>query len=279
MYWRCTVNIDRNKMKKLIYRLSYIVVGMTLVMSGYVPMGGGHSFASATTLAPSANTVTTYVTKKAVDMKAGKHRKNKTLNTIPKGKTVTHVKSYGSWTQVKYGSKTGYVPTSSLGNKKVVTVKPVPKPTPGLTPAEKDKVMSAVFEKTSGDASGGQYELTHYVSKTGFTWELGGAGIEFPTGQGYMSFGVGSYGGAYARSDTLGKEAQAEAEKVYAKYNDAIYAFASVTIGKEHGETLKKEFEMFFLTPSSGTVKVTKTIGGRKVIFGADSLDYTIDVD
>lgn len=55
-----------------------------------------------------------YSVKKPVELKAGRHSKHKTIMSIPKGKTVSYVKAYGSWTQVKYGSKVGYVPTRDL---------------------------------------------------------------------------------------------------------------------------------------------------------------------
>lgn len=242
-----------------------------LLTSGVLPIGPDLATVSAEarTVTKSASYMTTYVTKKAVDMKAGKHRKNKTLNTIPKGKTVTHVKSYGSWTQVKYGAKTGYVPTSSLGSKKVVTFKPTPKPTPsnGLTVSEKEKVMSAVFKKTSGTKNGGQYSMTHYVKKTGETLELGGAGMNLDKENGLLALDIGWFNSAYGRTADFGKEAQDELKRIYGKYTDGFNAFSTVTIGAEHASTLQKEFERFALTAGSGEKTMTKKIGGKTVEF------------
>lgn len=229
-------------------------------------------------VAASAPKVTTYTTKSAVDMKAGRHRNQKTIVKIPKGKTVTHVKSYGSWTQVKYGSKTGYVPTSSLGNKKAVTVKPAPKPAPkpaqGLTPAQKDKVMSAVFEKEKME----RYKLTHYVKQTGETHELGSAGMTFGKNTGLLVLDIGWFNTAYDRSDVFGKDAQNESKKMYAKYTAGIQAFSTVTVGKNNGSTLQKEFEKFAWNSGSGTKTITKTIGGKKVEFKSSYPDFYIDV-
>lgn len=55
-------------------------------------------------------------TNATVQLKESRSSKSKTLTTIPKGKTVQYLKAYGSWSQVKYGSKTGYVATKTLSN-------------------------------------------------------------------------------------------------------------------------------------------------------------------
>lgn len=229
-------------------------------------------------VAASAPTVTTYTTKSAVDMKAGRHRNQKTIVKIPKGKTVTHVKSYGSWTQVKYGSKTGYVPTSSLGNKKVVTVKPAPKPapkpTPGLTPAQKDKVMSAVFVRTESE----MYSLNHTVKKTGRKMVLGTTGHNFKSGTGAFTIDISSFDGAYERTNVLGKEVQDEYKLMYAKYTSGIKAFASVTLGVKHASVLQSEFEKFTMTTGAGNKTTTVSIGGRSVVFSKSTPTYRIQV-
>ncbi|AJD93480.1 hypothetical protein JMA_41630 (plasmid) [Jeotgalibacillus malaysiensis] len=229
-------------------------------------------------VAASSPTVTTYTTKKNIDLRPARSYKQKPIVRIPKGKTVTHVKSYGSWTQVKYGSKTGYVPTSALGNKKTVTVKPAPKPTPkptpGMTATEKDKVMSSVFKKVQTE----RYNLTHYVSQTGETHELASAGMSFGKNNGLLMLDITWFNSAYGRTSDFGKEAQDELKRMYAKYTDGIQAFSTVTVGKNNGSTLQKEFEKFALNAGSGAKSVTKTIGGKKVEFKSVYPDFYITV-
>lgn len=255
---------------------------MMLLTSGVFPIGLEQSTASAEarTVTKSASYMTTYVTKKEVDMKVGRHSKSKTVTRIPKGKKVSHVKSYGSWTQVKYGAKTRYVPTSSLGDMKKIKIKTAEE----FTLEEKERIVSATFKKTEGDKTGGQYELTHLVQKTGETHELATAGIDFDTSKGIIFMDVLWYNTAYDRPLDFGKEAQKEAEKMYNKYNRAIYALATVTIGNQYEQILREEFERFFriqnqLPRVSGTVKLTKVIGGKKVTFKAEFPSYVIHVE
>lgn len=61
-----------------------------------------------------AATVSKYTAKEKVNLRSSASWKGKVYLTIPKGKTVTYLSKSGTWYKVKYGSKTGYVPSSYL---------------------------------------------------------------------------------------------------------------------------------------------------------------------
>ena len=63
---------------------------------------------------PAPTEVTTATTKANLNLRSAKSTKTTVLTTIPKGKTVTVLKVEGSWSQVKYGSRTGYVASTYL---------------------------------------------------------------------------------------------------------------------------------------------------------------------
>lgn len=58
-----------------------------------------------------------YVAKKELLVRTGKHIKNKVSFKVAKGKTVYLVSSHRSWSKIKYGSKTGYVPSKEISKK------------------------------------------------------------------------------------------------------------------------------------------------------------------
>lgn len=64
-----------------------------------------------TTVTPSTTTAQTTVN---LNLRSSKSTKTTVLMTIPKGKTVTVLAVEGSWSKVKYGSKTGYVANTYL---------------------------------------------------------------------------------------------------------------------------------------------------------------------
>lgn len=64
-----------------------------------------------TTVTPSSATAQT---KANLNLRSSKSTKTTVLLTIPKGKTVTVLSVEGSWSKVKYGSKTGYVANTYL---------------------------------------------------------------------------------------------------------------------------------------------------------------------
>lgn len=83
-----------------------------------------------TTKAPSpkvsktATPVKTYTVTANLNLRKGASTKYSTLLSIPKGKAVTYISKSGSWSKVKYGSKTGYVSSKYL---KAVVPKSAPK--------------------------------------------------------------------------------------------------------------------------------------------------------
>lgn len=87
-----------------------VLVGALLISPLAVATEGAQTVQAASTIAKKS----VKYTNTTVQLKASRHSKAKTVNTIPKGKTVQYLKGYGSWSQVKYGSKTGYVPTKTL---------------------------------------------------------------------------------------------------------------------------------------------------------------------
>ena len=64
-----------------------------------------------TTVTPNTTTAQTKVN---LNLRSSKSTKTTVLMTIPKGKTVTVLTVEGSWSKVKYGSKTGYVANTYL---------------------------------------------------------------------------------------------------------------------------------------------------------------------
>ena len=90
-----------------------------------------------------------YNTTANLNLRTGSSTKNKVLLTIPKGKAVSHVSSKGSWTQVKYGSKTGWVATKYLKKKASTAPKPKPvTPSKPKPPAPKPPVTTPVKPST-----------------------------------------------------------------------------------------------------------------------------------
>lgn len=232
--------------------------------TGYVPT----KYISKVTTASKPSTSVSYTTTTSVALKAGRHSKHKTLTTIPKGKDVTFVKAYGSWTQVKYGSKTGYVPSKNIAKKSTSPKTPSNKPNTGreLTTAEKTKAFESVFVK--GKAIG-EYDLIHIVKSNGDKIELGTAGMVFSESRGVMIFDRIQYNSAYERSSIFGEEVRKEYEAMYAKYNSAIEAYSKATIGVTNYSTLRKEFEKFAYNAGSDEATQIKTFDGRKIEFKA----------
>ena len=82
------------------------------VHNGYLQKASTSSSAEKpTTVIPSAVTAQT---KANLNLRSSKSTKTTVLLTIPKGKTVTVLSVEGSWSKVKYGSKTGYVANTYL---------------------------------------------------------------------------------------------------------------------------------------------------------------------
>lgn len=73
-------------------------------------------------------TLTTYHTKAAVYLRATTSYKSKQVILIPKQKSVTYLAKKGSWIQIRYANRTGYVNEQSLTRKvqKGVAVKAAP---------------------------------------------------------------------------------------------------------------------------------------------------------
>lgn len=89
----------------------------------------------------SSGTKLEYNTTANLNLRTGSSTKNKVLLTIPKGKPVSHVSSKGSWTQVKYGNKTGWVASKYLKKKATPVAKPKPTtPSKPKPPAPKPPV-------------------------------------------------------------------------------------------------------------------------------------------
>ena len=102
--------------------------------------------APAPKVTKTASPVKTYTVTANLNLRTGASIKSSSLLTIPKGKMVTYVSKSGSWSKVKYGSKTGYVSTKYLKVTKVAVkpvVKPAPKPKPVVKPAPKPVVKPA----------------------------------------------------------------------------------------------------------------------------------------
>lgn len=87
--------------KKAMLGLSILAIGV-----------GGTITQAPTTV--EASSVTKYQTKENLNLRTGASTKHKRILTIPKGKLVAYVSKTGSWSKVKYGSKTGYVSTKYL---------------------------------------------------------------------------------------------------------------------------------------------------------------------
>lgn len=104
---------------------------------------------TATKPAASTNTVSpttpsTSQTTVNLNLRASKSKNAKILVTIPKGKTVTTLKVEGSWSQVKYGSMTGFVATTYLS--KAANQTPSQPATPA---APKEETINQSFVTTA----------------------------------------------------------------------------------------------------------------------------------
>ncbi|WP_214688436.1 SH3 domain-containing protein [Exiguobacterium sp. s163] len=232
--------------------------------TGYVPT----KYISKGTTASKPSTSVSYKTTRSLALKSGRSSKYKTLTTIPKGKSVTFVKAYGSWTQVKYGAKTGYVPTKYVYDPKKVKPTPTPKPTNNLSAVEKAKLFETVFKRESGSVDG-QFKLNHTVKQTGDVMNFGSSGMVFSENRGVMFFDRTNYNAAYERSDVFGKEVQEEYKLWYDKYNSAIKVYVTATAGAGHYDAFRKEFEKFAYNAGSGKTIVVKTFGGKAFEFEA----------
>lgn len=234
----------------------------------------GYSYGSylkevkASTVSKNSSTSVSYKTTRSLALKSGRSSKYKTLTTIPKGKSVTFLKAYGSWTQVKYGAKTGYVPTKYVYDPKKVKPTPTPKPTNNLSAVEKAKLFETVFKRESGSVDG-QFKLNHTVKQTGDVMNFGSSGMVFSENRGVMFFDRTNYNAAYERSDVFGKEVQEEYKLWYDKYNSAIKVYVTATAGAGHYDAFRKEFEKFAYNAGSGRTIVVKTFGGKAFEFEA----------
>lgn len=139
--------------------------------------------------APVTKYETVYTTTESLNLRAGTSLTQKVLLTIPKGKTVKFLKKSGTWSQVTYGGKTGYVSTKYLKTTQVV-VKPAPAPLKETAFATKKFVTTgaltvrASFSSTaktvinvpkgitiSSNAKAGEWFKVTYGGKSG--WVLG----------------------------------------------------------------------------------------------------------
>ena len=88
--------------------LSIVIMAMATTV---VPAGGNTP--SIRTVEVEAASVSFYTTDN-LNLRSGASIKHNVLTIIPKGKQVSYVSKSGSWTKVKYGSKTGYVSSKYL---------------------------------------------------------------------------------------------------------------------------------------------------------------------
>lgn len=82
--------------------------------TGYVSSTYLSKVTSTAKKASTSSSVTKYKTTYNLNMRTGASTKYKRITTIPKGKEVQYLGKKGSWTKVKYGSKSGYVSSTYL---------------------------------------------------------------------------------------------------------------------------------------------------------------------
>ncbi|WP_215189581.1 SH3 domain-containing protein [Exiguobacterium sp. s6] len=101
-------------------KIMMYVIALLIVFATLTPI--------ASTVEAATTTLTSYQTKTAVYLRATTSYKGKQLILIPKQKTVTYVAKKGSWLQVRYANRTGYVNEQSLTRKvqKGVALKAAP---------------------------------------------------------------------------------------------------------------------------------------------------------
>lgn len=101
-------------------KIMMYVIALSIVFTILTPI--------ASTVEAATTTLTSYQTKTAVYLRATTSYKGKQLILIPKQKTVTYVAKKGSWLQVRYANRTGYVNEQSLTRKvqKGVALKATP---------------------------------------------------------------------------------------------------------------------------------------------------------
>ena len=137
---------------KVVISTTILTLGMTLIPK-IGPSTQENGAVNQVEAASVAKTTSKYTTTASLNLRSGASTKHKVLVTIPKGKAVTYVSKSGSWSKVKYGSKTGFVSTKYLKVTKVA-VKPVTKakakPAAKPKPKAKATVYAAPSTKTPG---------------------------------------------------------------------------------------------------------------------------------
>ncbi|WP_017381224.1 D-alanyl-D-alanine carboxypeptidase family protein [Paenisporosarcina sp. TG-14] len=113
-----------------------------------------------------------YSTTVNLNIRSGASTKHKILTTIPKGKQVTYVSKSGSWSKVKYDSRTGYVSTKYLKKVATATVNYVTTDNLNMRSGASTKYKVLVTiprgKSVSYVSKSGSWYKVKYGSKTGF---------------------------------------------------------------------------------------------------------------
>ena len=93
------------------------------------------------------------VTKDTVNLRQSRSTRSALLKKIPEGAKISVKSVSGTWAEVTYGSRTGYLKTDYIVLKKVTKVKatPTPKPVPTLSPEESAGGYAILQKGSSGN--------------------------------------------------------------------------------------------------------------------------------
>lgn len=156
-----------------------LATGVLVMAGGFAPsFTQGISVLSSISVEKAGAASVTYKTTDNLNLRAGTSTGTKAYLTIPKGKTVSHVSVKGSWTQVKYGTKTGWVSTKYL-KKDVVAKKAAVKVTAlvtsdnlnlrsGASTSSKTLLTIPKGKSVSELARKGSWSQVKYGTKTGW---------------------------------------------------------------------------------------------------------------
>lgn len=226
--------------------------------TGYVPTAS-LSKGSAVPPAPATPVSSLYSTKKTTEVKPGKHRKYKTLVTVPKGKTVTLVQRYGSWAKIKYGKTTGYVPFANLQKGKAPVVS-TPKPTPAksMTREAAEKHLDVFMDKDGKD-----YKVM-FENNSDAT--MGVYFTDVSTSKAYLWLNMVNYNAMNdIRPDDFGREAYNVSKKRLAITNSAIKRYAETQFGVNSSASKQFISEVKKTSTYTSNVQKTITISGKNV--------------
>lgn len=214
-----------------------------------------------------SNTVT-YQTIAILNMRSGAGTKYKVVKVLPKNAKVTYIKKSGSWYQVKYGSKTGWVSKNYLKKVTPTTKKTIDfKSKMTLSQAKEFLLNNGFTQDNDSNTFIAKHSNSGYVVKITLDSTVSNSNLEFDLLN-------------YNTAKKLTSKGDADDKKFVGN------------IMKTAQNATKNYFELMYGENSSGATSAyngffkyinghisekhytTVSLNGHKVIFDASSLDY-----